>query len=309
MKYSVVIPIYNNQDSIPRLIQSLSRVVSDLKEDCEVIFINDASTDTSANLIRESMLHSSFDIHLIHHSRNFGSFSAIRTGISKAAGDYVGVISADLQEPPDLLFSFFMILQKKEVDIVFGTRNTRDDPRVTVLLSNVYWMFYRKFINKDIPKGGVDVFAFNKRVLQAIEKLSETNTSLIGLLFWIGFNREFVSYNRERRVSGKSSWTFKKKFNYMSDSIYSFSKLPIQMIQMIGALGSIISITLGSFLLVLSFLNKIDVPGYVPIMLAVLLGNSAILSGLGILGSYLWRTYENTQQRPFAIQSMENKED
>ena len=117
----------------------------------------------------------------------------------------------------------------------------------------------------------------------------------------MGFNRDFQKYERLERKYGKSAWTFKKKMYYMSNSVFAFSDLPIRVIRVLGVMGSLISSALGIFLLVASLTGRIQVPGYAPIMLAVLFGNSATFIGLGILGSYLWRTHENSQARPFAI--------
>ncbi len=300
-KYSVVIPVYNNELTICELFVLLEDVASQLNGKVEIIFVNDSSLDSSPIQILECSQRSTLEVKLLHHSRNFGSFSAVRTGLEIASGEFVGVISADLQEPPNLLISFFARLESEPLDIIFGSRIARNDPIISRFFSTLYWFLYRKFINKVIPRNGVDVFACKKEVVAVVNKLRETNTSLIAMLFWVGFRRGFEEYERLARVQGQSSWTFSKKLKYMADSIFSFSDLPIRVIRMTGLLGSLISLSLGLFLLIASLTGNINVPGYVPIMLAILLGNSAILIGLGIIGSYLWRTYQNTQMRPFAI--------
>ena len=304
--YSIIIPVYRNEDSIDALFDSLERIATVLGGSTEVIFINDASPDSSALVILRRMLSTPLSIRLIHHSRNFGSFAAIRTGFQVADGAYVGVISADLQEPPDLLISFFAKLKDSSTDIVFGSRNTRNDPKLSTFFSNTYWSFYRKYVNSDIPKNGVDVFACTNQVTKVLNSLKETNTSLIGMLFWIGFKREFQEYDRMARPFGKSSWTFRNKFQYMSNSVYAFSDLPIRIIRRIGFFGTSFSLMLSFFLSMASLNGQINVPGYAPIMIAILFGNSAVLIALGILGSYLWRTYENSQGRPFSVSYQES---
>jgi glycosyltransferase involved in cell wall biosynthesis len=300
-KYSIVIPVYKSESSIEPLFDALEKVQAQLDKTVEVVFVNDASPDSVALRILKRSQGSKLEVKLIHHSRNFGSFSSIRTGFRYTSADFVGVISADLQEPPGLLLSFFEQLENTSVDIVFGSRTSRTDPILSRIFSSVYWFFYKKFINKEIPKNGVDVFACKKSVVDVINQFNETNTSLVGMLFWVGFNREFQKYERLERQHGKSAWTFKKKMEYMSNSVFAFSDLPIRIIRTLGVLGGLISLALGGFLLISSLTGRIQVPGYAPIMLAILFGNSAILIGLGILGSYLWRTHENSQARPFAI--------
>jgi glycosyltransferase involved in cell wall biosynthesis len=308
-KYSIVIPVYKNESSIEALFDALEKVQKQLSTKVEIVFVDDASPDSSALRILKRSQGSKLEVKLIHHSRNFGSFSAIRTGLHHASADFIGVVSADLQEPPSLLLSFFEKLENTSCEIVFGTRVNRNDPVLSRIFSTSYWLLYRKFINKDIPKYGVDVFACKKNVANVINQLNETNTSLVGILFWIGFNRDFHEYERLERQHGKSAWTFKKKFKYMSNSIFAFSDLPIRIIRTLGMFGSMASLALGLFLLVASFTGSITVPGYAPTMLAILFGNSAILIALGILGSYLWRTYENTQARPYAISYSDKEKD
>ena len=300
-KFSVVIPIYKNEQSIDALFDSLEKLAADLNERLQIVFVNDSSPDSSALKIAKRKTISPLEIKLIHHTRNFGSFSAIRSGLKHATGDYVGVISGDLQEPPSLLFSFFETLRSGDIEIVFGSRISRSDPFISRILSKVYWFFYRKYINEEIPQNGVDVFACKRVVVDVITSLNETNTSLIGMLFWVGFKRDFQEYVRLPREHGKSAWTFKKKLQYMANSIFSFSNLPLRIIRVFGVFGSLASLSLGFILLLASLTGRIEVPGYAPIMLAILFGNSSILIGLGILGSYLWRTYENTQMRPYGI--------
>jgi glycosyltransferase involved in cell wall biosynthesis len=300
-KYSIVIPVYKNETSIELLFGALEKVQTQLDNSVEVVFVNDASPDSSALSILKRSQGSSLEVKLIHHSRNFGSFSAIRTGFHHASGDFVGVVSADLQEPPRLLLSFFNRLENTSYDIVFGSRISRNDPFLSRVFSSTYWFLYKKFINKEIPRNGVDVFACKRNVVNVVNQLDETNTSLVGMLFWIGFKRDFHEYERLERQHGKSAWTFRNKMRYMSNSVFAFTDLPIRIIRTLGVLGSSISVTLAFSLLIASLTGRIEVPGYAPIMLAILFGNSAILIGLGILGSYLWRTYENSQKRPYAI--------
>ena len=303
--YTVVIPVYKNAESILQLISSLESSLAKLCSFTEVIFVNDGSPDDSSGIILSRARSSPLEIRIVQHSRNFGSFSAIRTGLEYARGDYVGVISADLQEPTNLLIDFFSALSNGDVDIVFGIRNVRNDPLISKIFSSAYWKTYRKFINREIPKSGVDVFACNRSVVNVLKTLRESNSSLIGMLFWVGFRRTFIKYDRLQRQQGKSSWSFQKKLRYMSDSVFAFSDLPIRAIRFVGFVGVSFTILFGSYLIYAAVDNRISVPGYAPIMLAILFGNSALLIALGILGSYIWRAYANSQMRPFSITSAE----
>lgn len=161
---------------------------------------------------------------------------------------------------------------------------------------------YRKFVVKDIPRGGVDIFACTKKVRDAILSLPETHTSLIAQLFWVGFRRTEVPYERRQRTDGlKSGWTFRKRLNYMSDSIFAFTDIPVRLLLLVGIFGTIVSLS-ASVIVVVSWLaGWIDVPGYTPMILAQLVLFMATILGFGIIGSYTWRAFENTKSRPLGI--------
>ena len=218
-------------------------------------------------------------------------------------------MAADLQEEPKTLIQLFNDLDLKNADIAFGVRVQREDPFISTLASNVYWKFYRHYINPEIPKGGVDIFACRNEVAAQINSMKEVNSSLIGLLFWVGYKRIFVEYNRQPRKHGRSAWTFSKKMKYMSDSIFSFSDLPIRLVRALGVIGFTFSIVFGSFLILASLAGKITVPGYAPLMLAIILGNSSVLIALSVLGSYLWRVYDNSQMRPASILTLRQEKE
>jgi hypothetical protein len=206
-----------------------------------------------------------------------------------------------MQEPLDLLVSFFSSLEANECDIALGTRKSRDDGWVSNFTSSLFWKTYKRFIMKDVPYGGVDVFACNTNFRQHLLALKETRSSLIAQIFWLGFRRKFVEYDRSKRSVGKSSWSRKKKIDYMLDSVYSFTDLPIRLVTMTGAIGSIGAILIGIVILVLRLLNYIAVPGYTPILLSVLFLGAINLLAIGIIGSYIWRTFENSKARPLAV--------
>jgi glycosyltransferase involved in cell wall biosynthesis len=299
--HSVVIPVYQNSESIDQLFESLLGLADSIEGYLEAVFVVDGSPDDSALKLFARFPNDHLSLQILQLSRNFGAFAAIRVGLEVARGNYIAVIAADLQEPPELLRSFFDKLQNESCDIVIGRRTARQDALISSFAARTYWRFYTKMINRDIPSGGVDVFACNKVVAKQLTKLSESNTSLVGLLFWVGFRRDFVDYTRLARQHGKSGWTVKKKFEYLTDSIFAFTNLPIVLLQLIGILGIGISTALGVVVLIGSINGSIAAPGYATLMIVVLASSSAILLGLGVVGSYAWRAYENGKSRPTAI--------
>jgi glycosyltransferase involved in cell wall biosynthesis len=301
LMYSVVIPVYRNQESLPDLIEALTGIDVALDGKLEAVFVVDGSPDQSFPTLRQLLPHASFASQLVLLSRNFGSFAAIRCGLQAARGDYFAVLAADLQEPPELMVEFFHRLARDEADVMIGTRDSRDDPALTRFLSETFWQLYRRLINPEIPRGGVDVFGCNREFRNQLLQLDEGHSSLIGLLFWLGFRRGAVSYKRRARKHGASAWTFRRKLTYMLDSIFAFSDLPVRLLLFVGVAGMSVSALFGVTVLVLRFFGQLDVPGYAATITAILFFGGLNALGLGVIGAYVWRAYANTQRRPLAV--------
>ncbi|MEY2252033.1 glycosyltransferase family 2 protein [Comamonas sediminis] len=304
MMFSIVIPVYKNEASLPRLISALAELKNSIQCELEVVFVVDGSPDNSFGLLRESLHTLPFATQLLLHSRNFGSFAAIRTGLKAARGDFFGVMAADLQEPPELMISFAEALQKDECDVVVGTRTGRDDPFLSRIASQAFWSLYRKYVVKDMPSGGVDVFGCNRQFRDELLQLQESRSSLVALIFWLGFRRKLIDYSRQARQEGVSGWTFRKKLDYMLDSIFAFSDAPIRALLRLGFIGCLISVLLMVMVFVAKIVGDIPVPGYTATLLVVLFFGALNMFSLGIVGTYAWRTYENSKQRPLAVTSL-----
>jgi glycosyltransferase involved in cell wall biosynthesis len=234
-------------------------------------------------------------------SRNFGAFAAIRVGLEHATGSYFAVMAADLQEPPELALEFFRVLAAGEHDIVVGTRKDRADPILTRWSSALFWRVYRRYVVPSIPRGGVDVFGCNLAVRGYLLACEESNTSLIALLFWLGFRRQEVAYKRLPRRRGRSGWSRRKRISYLADSVFSFTDLPVRLLMRFGAAGVLVSMIFGIVVLVERLATAVEVPGYTATVLTVLFFGGLNSLGLGVVGAYAWRAYENTKRRPLAV--------
>jgi len=303
MKYSIIIPVYKNQENIPRLLFALADLNEKLSHQLECVFVVDGSPDASYAILKEKLIHAPFTSQLLLHSRNFGSFPAIRTGLQAARGSFLGVMAADLQEPPDLIVAFFQSLESDECDVAIGTRVSRKDPFFSRIGSSIFWAIYRRMVVKEMPEGGVDIFGCNIAFRDQLLRLEESRSSLVALVFWLGFRRKLISYERRDRLEGKSAWTFVKKLEYMMDSIFAFTDLPIRLLTRVGFSGCIISILLGTIILIARLTDSVTVPGYAATILVVLFFGTLNLFGLGLVGTYAWRSYENSKRRPLAIVS------
>jgi len=295
---SVIVPVYKNAENISALVASLTGLSRSIEGPLEVVFVVDGSPDDSYALLRRGLVQQPFQAQLLLLSRNFGSFSAIRAGLAFARGERFAVLAADLQEPPELLLEFNRRLAANTCDVVIGTRQKRADPLLSKLGSNIFWSLYRRWVEPQMPKGGVDVFACSKQVRDELLHLEESNSSLVGLLFWVGFRRETVPYDRRARVAGKSAWTFARKLRYLSDSVFNFTDLPIRLLFRLGLLGTVSSLLAGLVVLLAKLSGHIPVAGYAATVLLITFFGALNCLGMGIIGGYAWRTLENTKRRP-----------
>jgi glycosyltransferase involved in cell wall biosynthesis len=285
---TVVVPVYGNEESIAKLIAALASIKASAQVPFEAVFVVDGSPDQSYARLREQLPSAGFDSQLIALSRNFGAFSAIRVGLEHAKSSIIKTLAAG------------------DKDIAMGVRESRDDPGLSKLASEAFWALYRRFVMPDIPKGGVDIFAVTHLMRDRLLQLKESNTSLLAQLFWLGGRRQFVPYRRLRREHGKSAWTFKKKLRYLSDSVFSFTDLPIRLLMGIGVLSLGAGVGLSMLILAAKISGLVAVPGYAGTMVAILFFGALNSLGLGVVGAYAWRTFENTKARPLSIlQSLE----
>ncbi len=299
--FSLVIPVYKSESNLPDLFQALQEMARELGEHFEVVFVVDGSPDLSEQVLAKALPEAPFHSQLLCLSRNFGAFSAIRVGFEAARGEFIAVMAADLQEPPELIGTFFARLKAGAADVIFGQRLKRHDGWLVTLTSMLYWKAYKALILRDIPAGGVDIFACNRKVRDSVLQIQEPNSSLVAQLFWVGFRRDYVPYERQERKVGRSSWTFQKRFRYMLDSIFSYSDLPIMLIFWLGFIGVLISLLAGLLVLAGWMAGTIDIKGYTPIMLIVSFLGCSLLMTQGLMGCYLWRAFENSKHRPLAV--------
>lgn len=298
---SLIVPVFRNEGSVHQLMQAVTQLNDDLSSEFEAVFVIDGSPDRSYDLLRNLLPQQHFRSSLILLSKNFGSFSAIRTGLEYGKGERFAVMAADLQEPPELILEMDHILRGKDVDVVVGVREARGDPFFSRIFSTIFWGFYRRYVVPEIPPGGVDIFGCNKAFRDALLNLDERHSSLIAQVFWLGFRRKYIGYVRRARQHGKSAWTLTKKINYLMDSIFAFTDLPIRLLIRIGGGGALLAGLLGIVTIAARLMNIIVVPGYAMTILAIVFLGTVNLLGLGIVGSYAWRAYENTKGRPITI--------
>jgi glycosyltransferase involved in cell wall biosynthesis len=305
--FSLVIPVYKNEANLDRLLAELVKLAGSVAGEFEVVFVVDGSPDRCLETLRERLPALPLRTQLLALSRNFGSFAAIAAGLGRARGNCMAVMAADLQEPPELVLQFIQVLESGRADIVFGVRGGRSDPWLSEIASNLFWFVYRKLVIKDIPRGGVDMFGCTREVCDHLLQLQGVDSNLIALLFWLGYRREYIVYQRQPRLEGKSAWTFGKKLRYCLDSIFNFTDLPIQLLLYSGAIALLLAIAASLLVIVAKLRGNIEVPGYTPIVLATLFFGALTSLGFGIVGQYLWLGLQIGRRRPnYIIRSAED---
>jgi glycosyltransferase involved in cell wall biosynthesis len=306
---SLVIPVYKNEANLERLLSELVRLGQQVPGDFEVVFVVDGSPDRCLEILRDRLPALPLRTQLLSLSRNFGSFAAIAAGLERARGVCIAVMAADLQEPPGLALKMFDAMDSGRADVVFGVRGGRSDPWASELTSTLFWFFYRTFVIKDMPPGGVDVFGCTREVRDQLLRLQGIGTNLVALLFWLGYRREFIVYQRQQRLEGKSAWTFRKKLRYSVDSIFNFTDLPIRLLLYAGGLALLLAVAGSALVIFAKLRGDIAVPGYTPIVLAVLFFGALTSIGFGIVGQYLWLGLQIGRRRPnYIVRSAEEFE-
>ena len=295
-KLSIVIPVYFNEDTLMDLYQDLREKVLPKLEKYEIVFVDDGSGDHSWKVMNEIKALDE-NVHLVKLSRNFGEHAALLAGLTVCTGDCAVTKQADLQEDSSLILEMYDSW-KKGNKVVLAIRRSRDESKIKVFFANCYYKMIRKFVNKNMPQGGCDCYLIDRKVIEVLERLDEKNSSLTLQVMWAGFQTDMVYFDRRDREKGKSRWTLAKKIKLVMDSMMSFSYAPIRFMSYIGVLFDIFAAILFVSVLVEYFAKGVPISGWASLMCVILLSSGLILTMLGILGEYLWRTLDASRTRP-----------
>ena len=262
----------------------------------EIIFVDDGSKDKSYEVM-QNIAKLDENIKNVKLSRNFGEHSALLAGLSQCTGDCAVRKAADLQEPSEMILDMIKKYEEGN-EVVLAVRTDREEPISQKAFSNLYAFLMRKLALPNMPKGGFDTFLIDRQIIDLLVKMQERNTSLMSQILWAGFKIATVPYVRKKREIGKSKWTLSKKIKLVYDSLLSFSYFPIKMITMMGFFNFLISLIVLFFIIYKKATGLIDVEGYASIIMIMLMGFGIIMLSIGILGEYLWRTYDAARRRP-----------
>lgn len=292
---SIVVPLLNEAENLAALHERLSATAAKLDRDVELIFVDDGSTDESfARLV--ALREKDPRVRVVRFSRNFGSHAACLAGYVHCKGDHAVIISADLQDPPELILD--LVAAAKDADVVWASREARDDPALTMLFSSIYNRLMRKIALPNYPEKGFDFVIVARRVLDVIVSRRERNSSLFAQILWTGFRQKSVPYARVARRVGQSKWTFWKKVKLALDSIVSFSYLPVRLMSVVGILCAFLGALYALLVIVLRVAWGAPITGWASLMVVVLVMGGVQMITLGVIGEYLWRTLDEARARP-----------
>lgn len=306
MKLSIIIPVYYNEDNLKPLYEDIHRKIIDVIDyDYEIVLVNDGSLDNSYAVMKE-LAKADKHIKIVSLSRNFGSHAAILCGLAKCSGDCAVVKAADLQEPTELILEM-VDRWKKGNNVVLAVREGREESKQQTLFANLYYTLVRKTALPNMPKGGFDVYLLDRKVINVLMALDEKNSALTGQILWGGFRTDKVYYTRLAREIGTSKWTLKKKIRLVTDTLFSFSTLPIKAVSLIGTCSFIGALIWAVLVFIFKLSGLIEVSGWTTLFIFNLFSFGVIMLTLGILGEYLWRTFDASRNRPPYIIEDENE--
>lgn len=295
---SVVIPAYNEEGNITALYESLIKTAANLPYDFKFVFVDDCSKDKTADIL-DGLRKKDPRMDIIRFSRNYGSHAAISAGLLYSQGDAAMIIAADLQDPPDIVVPKMLAEWRKGYRVVWGVRDERKGERFsTILFSRLFYFLMNSFTSAHQPPSGIGAILLDSVVVETFNKSSEKNASVAMLIAWMGFSQSTISYVRQARHSGKSKWTFTKKLKLSIDSFISFSYLPMRFMSLLGMLCTIFGLIYCADIVVSKTMKNIAVEGWSSLMIVILLIGGIQMIMLGILGEYLWRTYDEVRKRP-----------
>lgn len=311
---SVVTPVFNEETNVLPYADRLEAAAAELARegvDLEVVFVDDHSSDSTPEAIQQLIQARRLPIKYIRLSRNSGSHTASAVGLRYASGDAAVLIAVDLQDPPELLRQL-VERHRQGFDVVWAVRAKREgEGWWRTFTASVYYAVMRAIATSEMPAQGADFLLIGRKVIDAYNTIPEKHTSLLAMVIWMGYRQTSIEYVKQARHSGTSKWTFGKKLNLFIDSIISFSYVPIRFMSCIGFLMAglgfayAISVVIGRL-----FLDTVTPgTGFAALMTTLLVGQGLILLMLGILGEYLWRTYDEARGRPrFLIEDMRQTE-
>ena len=300
---SVIVPCFNEQEVLPLFYGRISQTADKMREYAfEFIFVDDGSSDATLSIIK-ALSDKDDRVRYCALSRNFGKESAMYAGLEKSRGDFVCVIDADLQDPPELIIQMTAILESGEYDCAATRRTDRKgEPKLRSFCANVFYRFINCISKTQIMNGARDFRIMTRKMTDAILRVCEYNRFSKGIFGWVGFNTKWIEFENTERAAGKTKWSFFKLFKYSLEGIIAFSTAPLAAASLIGLLFCIIAFVMICVIVIKTLIWGDPVGGWPSLACIVFLVGGVQLLCTGIIGQYLSKTYLETKRRPIYIE-------
>lgn len=307
MKLSIVVPCYNEEQTISIFYREVEHIRQQGSVDYEYIFVNDGSQDNTLLEMRRLALENPM-VHYISFSRNFGKEAALLAGLRAAKGDLVTVMDVDLQDPPDLLPIMIEKLEHGSIDCV-GTRRSdrKGEPKIRSFFAKLFYRLINHISDTEMVDGARDFRMMTRQMVDAILELTEYNRFSKGLFSWVGFKTEYLPYENRERVAGQTSWSFWKLVNYSLDGIVNFSDAPLVVASILGAVSCLGAVVAMVFIIIRALFYGDPTAGWPSLVSIVLFIGGIQLLCIGIIGKYVGKIFLETKKRPiYIIKETEN---
>lgn len=294
---SVVIPVYNEQAVLPEFHRRLATVLTELGGSSEILYINDGSTDASFTILN-GIREADYRVALINLSRNFGKEIAVTAGLDHVRNDWVVVIDADLQDPPELIPR---LIEKSQegFDMVYAKRRERrGETLMKRATANIFYRLVRRISDIPIPENTGDFRVLNRRCLEALKRCGERRRFMKGLFSWVGFKHSYIVYDRDPRFAGKTKWNYWRLWDFALEGITSCTIVPLKLAGYLGTLTAGGALAYGFFILARTLILGREVAGYASLMVTMLFVAGVQLIALGVIGEYVGRIFVETKGRP-----------
>lgn len=308
-KISIIVPCYNEQEALPFFYEEIIRVFSEMEYEYEILFINDGSKDDTLKLLQE-FASKNENIKYFSFSRNFGKEAAMYAGFCNARGDYVAVMDADMQDPPNLLPKMIGILKNEGYDSVATRRVSREgEPPIRSWFATKFYKIINKISDADIVDGARDFRLMKKSMVDAIVEMGENNRFSKGIFGWIGFKTYWLPYENIERVAGETKWNFWKLFKYAIDGIINFSEVPLDIASWFGIFMTGLAFLFMIFIIARRIIFGDPVAGWASTVCIIVFIGGIQLFSMGIMGQYIAKNYTESKKRPHYIISETNDKD
>lgn len=302
---SIIVPCYNEEPTVELFYEAVEGIKKQFSQDIqlEYLFVNDGSKDQTLAKLRQLNERDSEHVHYISFSRNFGKESALYAGLQRSSGDYVAVMDADLQDPPEMLPEMLNLLEESDEYDCIGTRRSdrKGEPALRSLFSKAFYKLINSISDTEMLDGVRDFRMMSRQMVDAILELTEVNRFSKGIFSWVGFNTKYLPYENVERVAGETSWSFWSLFKYSIEGITDFSDVPLSIASFVGIISCIGSI-IGMIVIIARTLMFGDpTMGWPSLVCFILFLGGLQLFCLGIVGKYIGKIFKETKKRPIYI--------